>query len=410
MRHPTTLGTIAAYTPDLAPCLFGTSGRGEGSYFVQPTYKLGLIQFINQGDGRAVNIASRWLPITALFVFSLGGDASAQVGLTKPELPVCQVIATGGTIAMKIDPVKNAPVPALSGEDLLAGVPELSKVARVRVENVFNVPSPHIDLEQWVTLQKAVAGTLASGEVSGVVITHGTDTLEETAYFLDLTVSSDKPVVLLGAQRNASEWDSDGNRNLLNATRLCVSPEARGRGVMIAMNGQINAAREATKTHTSDVETFKSGDFGFLGVVDQDRVVFSRASGKRQHIALEGVPLPRVDIVAMYAGADGAMLRAAVAAGCKGIVVQALGRGNVNPALYDAVKEAIGKGVVVVISTRVPNGRVLPVYGYPGGGATLKEAGAVFADNLSPEKARILLMLALQDTSKPSEIQRLFDR
>ena len=342
--------------------------------------------------------------------FTLIANASAQVGVARPELPACQVIATGGTIAMKIDPVKNAPVPALSGEDLLAGVPDLSKVARVRVESLFNIPSGDINPERWATLQKAVARALANDEVVGVVITHGTDTLEETAYFLDLTVPGDKPVVLVGAQRNASERDSDGPRNLLNAARLCVSPEARGRGVMIAMNGQVNAAREATKTHTSDVETFKSGDFGFLGVVDQDRVVFARAPSRRQHIALRGGPLPRVDIVPMYAGADGALLRAAVAAGAKGVVVQALGWGNVNVPLYEAVKEAIGKGVVVVVSTRVPNGRVLPVYGNPGGGKTLQEAGAVFADNLSPEKARILLMLALQDAARPSEVQRLFDR
>ena len=179
---------------------------------------------------------------------------------------------------------------------------------------------------------------------------------------------------------------------------------------MIAMNGQVNAAREATKTHTSDVETFKSGDFGFLGVVDQDRVVFVRAPVRRQHIALTGRPLPRVDIVAMYAGADGALLRAAVAAGAKGIVIPALGWGNVNVPLYETIKEAISRDIVVVISTRVPNGRVLPVYGLEGGGKTLKEAGAIFADNLSPQKARILLMLALQNTANPGEIQTLFDR
>jgi L-asparaginase len=356
-----------------------------------------------------MKFARGWLPITALLIFSRGGDLSAQVSAAKPELSVCQVISTGGTIAMKIDPVKNAPVPALSGEDLLAGIPELTQVARVRVESPFNIPSDHIDPERWVSLHQSVARVLASDEVAGVVVTHGTDTMEETAYFLDLTVPGDKPVVLTGAQRNASERDSDGPRNLLNAVRLCVLPEARGHGVMIAMNGQVNAAREATKTHTSDVETFKSGDFGFLGVVDQDRVVFSRAPTRRQHIPLKGGPLPRVDIVPMYAGADGALLRAAVAAGAKGVVVQALGWGNTNVPLYEAVKAAVGRGVVVVISTRVPNGRVLPVYGFQGGGRTLMEAGAVFADNLSPQKARILLMLALQDTAKPAEIQQLFD-
>jgi L-asparaginase len=348
--------------------------------------------------------------IAALLVFSLSGNFSPSVATADQELPVCQMIATGGTIAMQIDPVKNAPIPALSGEDLVAGVPELAKVARVRVESPFNIPSDYMDPERWVAIQKLVVKALASDEVAGVIISHGTDTLEETAFFLDLTVSSEKPIVLVGSQRNASERDFDGPRNLLNATRICVSPEARGKGAMITLNNQINAAREATKTHTSDVETFKSGDFGFLGVVDHDRFLFARASLRRQHIALKGTPLPRVDIVAMYAGADGTLLRAAEAAGAKGIVIQALGWGNVNIPMYEAVQGAIDRGIVVVISTRVPNGRVLPVYGMVGGGKTLKEAGAVFADNLSPQKARILLMLALQSTLSPAEVQQLFDR
>lgn len=346
--------------------------------------------------------------ISRLLVFLL--SLLSNVASAVPELPVCQMIATGGTIAMKVDPVKNAPVPALSGEDLVASVPELVEIARVRVESLFNISSDYMDPERWVALQKSVTKALASDEVAGVIVSHGTDTLEETAYFLDLTVSSEKPIVLVGAQRNASERDFDGPRNLINAARICVSTEARGRGAMIVLNNQINAAREATKTHTSDVETFKSGDFGFLGTVDQDRIVFGRTPVRRQHIPLKWNPAPRVDIVAMYAGADGTLIRAAVAAGCKGIVIQALGWGNVNIPFYEAIKDAIDKGVVVVISTRVQNGRVLPVYGFQGGGKTLKEAGAVFADNLSPQKARILLMLALQNSSKPSEIQKFFDR
>jgi L-asparaginase len=184
-------------------------------------------------------------------------------------------------------------------------------------------------------------------------------------------------------------------------------------GGAIVLNGQINAAREATKTHTSDVETFKSGDFGFLGVTDNDRVVFFRAPARRQQLPLrlkEGEKLPYVEIVAMYGGADGAMIRAAVAGGAKGIVVQALGWGNVNIPMYEAIQQAVARGVAVVISTRVPNGRVLPNYGFKGGGKTLQEAGAVFADNLSPQKARILLMLALQSPTKGGELQKLFDR
>jgi L-asparaginase len=331
-----------------------------------------------------------------------------------PAKPVVRLIATGGTIAMKIDPVKKAPVPAISGEDLVATVPEIAQVARVEVENLANVPSDYMDPDRWVQLQRSVTQALARPEVAGVIVSHGTDTLEETGWFLDLTVESQKPVVLIGAQRNASERDFDGPRNLLNAARICVDPGARNKGAMIALNNQINAAREAVKTHTSDVETFKSGDLGYLGVADYDRVIWYRAPIRRQHVALralaEGQHLPRVDIVDMYGGADGALIRAAVAAGSKGLVIQALGWGNMNVPMFQAVKEVIGKGIPVVITTRVWNGRVLPNYGFEGGGKTLQQAGAVFGDNLSPQKARILLMLALQTTSDAKQIQQLFDR
>src|SRR5207302_3447597 len=328
--------------------------------------------------------------------------------------PVVRLIATGGTIAMKIDPVKKAPVPAISGEDLIATVPEIAQVGRIEVENLSNVPSAYMDPDRWVQLQRSVTQALARPEVAGVIVSHGTDTLEETAWFLDLTVDSQKPIVLIGAQRNASERDFDGPRNLFNAARICVDAGARGKGAMIALNNNINAAREAVKTHTSDVETFKSGDLGFLGVADYDRVVWYRAPLRRQHVALralgEGQHLPRVDIVDSYGGADAALLRAAVAAGSKGLVIQALGWGNVNVPMFQAIKEIIAKGIPVVISTRVWNGRVLPNYGFEGGGKTLQQAGAVFADNLSPQKARILLMLALQTTSDAKQLQQLFDR
>jgi L-asparaginase len=328
----------------------------------------------------------------------------------RAELPTCKMIATGGTIAMKIDPVKQAPVPAISGEDLLATVPEIGNVAKIDVLNLSNIPSDYMDPERWVSLQKAVIEALARPEIAGVIVSHGTDTLEETAWFLDLTVNSPKPIVLIGAQRNASEKDFDGPRNLLNAARICVSPHAREKGAMVALNNQINAAREVTKSHTSDVETFKSGDYGFLGNADNDRVIFYRTPLRRQHIPLTAENLPDVVIVAMYGGADGRLVRAAAEGGAKGIVIQALGWGNVNIPMYEAIDEVIKKGIPVAISTRVPNGRVLPIYGFKGGGKTLEEAGAIFADNLSPQKARILLMLALQTTSKPEEIQQVFNR
>lgn len=350
----------------------------------------------------------KFLLSAVAIVSSVAVTMSLEV--SAADLPSVVMIATGGTIAMKIDPVKKAPVPAISGEDLLSTVPEIAKVARIEVINLANVPSDYMDPHLWVKLQKAVVEALARPEVAGVIVSHGTDTLEETAYFLDLTVNSEKPIVLIGAQHNASERDFDGPRNLVNAARICVSPDARGKGAMIALNNQINAAREVSKTHTSDVETFKSGDFGFLGNVDSDRVVFYRTPLRRQYVPLTQDKLAYVEIVAMYGGADGTMIRAAVAGGAKAIVVQGLGWGNMNIPMYEAVLEAIAKKVTVIVSTRVPNGRVLPVYGFKGGGKTLKEAGAVMADNLSPQKARILAMLAMQETSNPAELQKFFDR
>jgi L-asparaginase len=313
---------------------------------------------------------------------------------------------------MKNDPVSHAPVPAVSGEELLASVPQIGEVAHVEVKNLSNVPSDYMDEARWSELQRATVAALKRPEVSGVIVSHGTDTLEETAYFLDLTVASDKPVILIGAQRNGSDFDFDGPRNLLNAARLCGTAEAKakGKGSMLVMNGQINAAREVTKTHTSDVETFKSGDFGFLGNIDEDRVLFYRAPLRRQHIELKDGKLPYVEIIPMFGGATGNMVKAAMAAGAKGIVIQGLGWGNVNLPMFAAIKEAIAANIPVVISTRVPNGRVLPHYGWEGGGKTLKDAGAVMADNLSPQKARILLMLALQTPQDRASLQKLFDR
>jgi L-asparaginase len=327
------------------------------------------------------------------------------------EQPVVVLIATGGTIAMKIDPVKKAPVPAISGEDLLATVPEVSKYARMEVNNISNIPSGYMGPANWVALTKAVNQTLARPEVAGVIVSHGTDTLEETAYWLDLTYTSDKPIVLIGAQRNASEADFDGPRNLLNAVRICIEPQSKGKGAMLVMNNQINAARDVTKTHTSSVETFKSGDWGFLGAIDFDRVFYSRTPLRRQHVPLKTDNIPYVEIIPTYGGTDGYLIKAALDHGAKGLVIQALGWGNVNPATSAEIKAAIGKGIPVVISTRVPNGRVLPNYGYEGGGKVLYDAGAVMADDLTPQKARILLMLLLQNGVQGQQnLQAAFSR
>lgn len=344
-----------------------------------------------------------WLVFAALFLAS--GAALAQ------NKPVVQFIATGGTIAMKVDPVTKGVVPAISGDDLMQTVPDAIKYATIEVNNFSNMSANYVEAKWWSRLTKAVDDALARPEVSGVVVAQGTDTMEETAYWLDLTVKSDKPVVMIGAQRNASERDFDGPRNLLNAIRIAALPDAKGKGVMVVMNGQINAARSVTKTHTGSVESFKSGDFGFLGEVWDDRIEFARIPLRRQHIDIGSSEMPRVEILPMFGGADGSLMRYAVDQGAKGIVVEALGMGNMNVSMFEAVKYALSKNVPVVISTRVPNGRTIPLYGFPGGGKTTFDAGAVMAGDLSPQKARLLLMLLLhQGKSSKAELQAAFDR
>ncbi|MCJ2046584.1 asparaginase [Methylobacterium sp. J-078] len=325
------------------------------------------------------------------------------------DRPTIAIVATGGTIAMKNDPVTGAPVPALTGADLAAAVPRLPDLARIEVVEFANVPSAYMGPDLWPALSRTVADLLERPDIAGAIVLHGTDTLDQTAYFLDLTLASDKAVVMVGAQRNASEADADGARNLLNAVRQILAPGARDMGVTVTLNHNINAAREVRKSHTNNVETFNSGEAGFLGHIDEDRVVFARKSLRRQTLPLPD-RLARVEIVAMTAGGDGGQLRHAVARGAEGVVIAAYGFGNVNEALYDAVVEAVAAGVTIVVASQVPHGRALPVYGFKGGGSTLRAAGAVFADDLTPDKARVLALLALPVTRDRQALQAYYDR
>ena len=324
-------------------------------------------------------------------------------------LPRVVVLATGGTIASRFDSTIGALAPAVSGSELVRSVPGLDKVASVDVEQIANIGSYDITPEIWRRLAKRANELLALENVAGVVVTHGTDTLEETAYFLDLTVTSPKPVVLVGAQRAASFFDSDGPRNLLNAVRVAVSPEAVGKGALVVMNGQINAAREVTKTNTIEVETFKTLEFGALGVADLGAVRFYRAPLRRQTIALsDEQALGRVEIVSQYAGADGRLITLLLQHGnIDGLIVEGFGLGHVTAGTLDAIKEARRRGIPVVLSTRVYTGRVVPLYARD---VETQQIGCVRADNLSAQKARVLLMLALTRTKTTDELQKYFDR
>lgn len=324
------------------------------------------------------------------------------------ELRVLAFITTGGTIAMRRNPDSGV-VPAITGDELVKTLPALKDLAQVRVNNLFNIPSDYMTPAHWLTLHAAILEAIGNPEVSAVVVSHGTDTLEETAFFLDLTLKTSKPIILVGAQRNASEADSDGARNLLNALTLAVASEAQNKGVLVVMNEMIHAARHVEKSHTTRVDGFSSGEAGSLGSVTLGKVVFFGTPIAQQTIPLQQNTMPTVVIVAMYAGADGSLIDAAALSGAQGIVIQGLGCGNVNQEMFTAIQRVIAQGVTVVIATRVPNGVVVPIYGFMGGGATLEHAGAILAQNLSPQKARVLLMLALQSTSDSTEIARHFD-
>jgi L-asparaginase len=324
-------------------------------------------------------------------------------------LPRVVVLATGGTIATQFDSASGALNTALSGEDIVRAVPGLDQVAAVDVEQIVNVGSRDMTPAIWRTLARRANELLTSPDVTGVVVTHGTDTLEETAFFLDLTVTSAKPVVVVGAQRSPAYFDTDGPRNLLDAIRVAVSPDAVGMGALVVMNGQINAAREVTKTNTLDVETFQTLEFGALGVADLGAVRFYRAPLRRQTIPLaEEQPLGRVEVVTQYAGADGRLIRLLLDDGeLDGLVVAGVGLGHVSTKTLEAIREVRERGIPVVLSTRVYTGRIVPLYA---NNVELLNMGCILADNLSPQKARVLLMVALTRTRDSERLQEYFDR
>jgi L-asparaginase len=302
-------------------------------------------------------------------------------------------------------------VPTATGEELVAAVPKLKEVAQIQVEQVTAVDSADMTTGVWLQLANRLQRVLADPSVTGAIVTHGTNTLEETAYFLDLVSSSPKPVVLVGAQRPASDAYSDGPLNLLRAVEVAVSPEARAKGAMVVKNEQIHAARDVTKTHSTRVETFQSTEFGQIGIVDQMGVKFYRVPLQRQTIPLSSVKaLPQVDIVVSYAGADGGLVRSLILAGkTQGLVVAGFGGGIVSGPMFEAIKEARAKGVPVVI-TGAPAGRVFVSSASPGSVLMTQRIGCVIAQNLTPKKARILLMLAMLQTRDHAALQAYFDR
>jgi L-asparaginase len=307
---------------------------------------------------------------------------------------------------MRIDPDTGAAVPALSGEEIVARVHGLRKEARLTLEDYARLPGPHVTPHWMWRLKDHVSRVLADDDVDAVVLTHGTDTLEETAFLFDLTLGHTKPVVLCGAMRTVSEPGWDGPANLMAAVRTAVHPESAGRGVLIAVGEEIHAAAEATKWHTQSLSAFRSAH-GPLGTLDRGHVVYHRPPFRRAPLGAARL-VSEVDLHTMAAGVDDALIRASMARGARGLVLEATGCGNVPPSVLPGLRAALADRIPVVLVSRCAEGRVSPAYGYDGGGRMLEEMGVVFARDLPGPKARIKLMVALGVTSDPAEIRRIF--
>lgn len=309
---------------------------------------------------------------------------------------------------MKIDTDTGGAVPHFSGNDLMQMMPEVFELADISIYDFGKYPGPHMTPELMHSLAEKINEFIDADPIDGIVVTHGTDTLEETAYLLDLSIKTSIPIVVIGSMKNSSEPDWDGPRNLKDAIHICLNNNCRDLGVLVCLNGEINAASEVTKTHTEDVETFHSLDFGALGFVEKGRVVLNRLPKKLETIETKNINT-NVDLIKCYAGMNDKYFRFAADSGVDGIVVEAMGVGNVPPAAFEGIKYAVEKGIPVVLVSRCPAGETLDIYGYPGAGKWLHKLGVIFADYLNGQKARIKMMLALGLTNNHGELKKLFE-
>ena len=357
---------------------------------------------------------SRYRParvaLLTLLIVPISLDATRVEAGQSNALPTIRLIATGGTIS-------NRPGGRLTAEQLVESVPFLDRYAVAEAEQFDNVSSSMLTLDQWLELSRRVNELLSDRpDLSGVVVTTGTDTLEEIAYFLHLTVRSNKPVVVVGSMRPPQSLSYDGAANLLQGFRVAADGASRGRGVLVVLNNEINSAREVSKTHAQRLQAFEARDHGVLGAVDADRVVYYRRS-ERRHTASSEFDvasidrLPRVDVLLSYQDAPGDLITQAVDAGAAGIVIAGAGAGSVSREQREAISSVSSDGTPVVVTSRTGGGRV-PARGRPGQTAALARAAVtpprIGGEDLSPVKARVLLMLALTLTTDPQEIQRMF--
>jgi L-asparaginase len=359
-----------------------------------------------------------------LFLWTTAAAAQTSGGPTPTAravetLPHVHLLATGGTIS-------NRDGGRLTAEDLAKSMPGLDRHARLTYEQFANVASSQLTLAQWLGLSKRVNELFAAdSQLAGIVVTSGTDTLEETAFFLHLTVRDSRPVAVVGSMRNPSTLGYEGAANLLQGIRVAAAPAARDKGVLVVLNDEINSAREVAKTDALRLHTFSSRDFGQLGVVDSDRVHFHRQlvqrhTAKSEFDVMALKELPRVDVVMVYQDAPGDLIKAAVDAGAKGIVMATAGAGATSGTQAEGLDYAAQKGVFVVTSTRTGSGRIAPPRApapgvapsnpqpQPNAAQQRRRQFTVAAEDHAPLKARILLMLALAKTNDRGEIQRMF--
>lgn len=317
--------------------------------------------------------------------------------------PKIVLLATGGTIASRYDPKLGSTVASQRADELLRMLPQVADFAEIEVHDIATIPSYQMDLQFAFGLARRIKDVLGRPEVAGVVVTHGTDTMEETCYLADLLLDSDKPAVFTGAQRAHDDPQSDGPLNLLNALRVAASPLTRGLGAMICFNATIHAARDVTKVHASAVETFQSYERGALGEVDGNKVIIHRRPVLRRSFKIDRLE-ESVELFRLVLGIDLRGLEAAIERSVAGLVIEGFGRGNGPSRLTELVRLATRKNIPVLITSRCPVGRVQPVYGGGGGGRDLADAGGIFAGDLKGPKARLLLMVLLSGAESGTRI------
>lgn len=323
--------------------------------------------------------------------------------------PIVYVIGTGGTIASNYLAADAKLVASASADDLVATVPEVAEFAEIRSIEHSNITSDLMDTPTVVALGKLLRKVLAEDNVAGAVVTHGTATMEETAYFLDLTLNQDKPIVFTGAMRNLVERDADGPRNIFNSAMTAVHPESRDRGVLVCFNGEIHSARDAIKIHATQVNAFASRDGGPVGAVSKDGLIFFTRPERRLHIDVDHMK-ENVQLITLAQGANDLLVRACIEEKVDGIVIDGIGAGNVNIPYFNAVCDALGAGIPVVIGHRMFAGAPYFAKGHDGSFRSMIERGAISAGYLSGIKARVLLMVALAHTQEQETLRDLFAR